>query len=119
MTVYVASTGMAGRVVQEWIPAESQLTIDLKPLPGGGSVIIPDQTGHIPVIRGRLNPILDDLNRAYLYASNVAINDGEAQPVAFRPGDEELKLVDAFGNGCYIRIVAIVGSSSLIEYRPE
>lgn len=119
MTVYAASTGMAGCVVQEWIPAESQLAIDLQPLPGGGSVIIPDRSGHIPLIRGRLNPILDDLNRAYLYASNVAINDGEAQPVAFRPGAEDLKLVDAFGNSCYIRIVAITGSSSLIEYRPE
>ena len=119
MTVYVASTGMAGHVVQDWVPAESQLSIDLKPLPGGGSVILPDGTGNIPVIRGRLNPILDHLNRTYLYASNIAINDGQRQPVTFRPGDEELKLVDAYGNGCYARIVAIEGSSSLIEYRPE
>ena len=37
---------------------------------------------------GRLHPILDSLNRAYLYASNIAINDGVPQPVYFAFGEE-------------------------------
>ena len=119
MTVYVAARGFRAHLEREWLPAQSPLNVILSPHPDGGSAIIPDRTGSIPPIRGTLNPKLDNRNRTYLYASNIAINDGELQPVTFRPGDEELKLVDADGNGCYVRIVAIEGSSSLLEYRPE
>ena len=118
MTVYVAAPELAGGLVRAWIPSETELVIELTPLPGGGSVIIPEGRGSIPMLKGNLNPILDNLDRTYLYASNVAINEGQAQPVTFRPGDEELTLVDSAGNCCYLRILAIAGNSSLVEYRP-
>ena len=119
MNVYIAAPGMSANLKRDWTPDRGPLLVDLTPLADGGSTIIPDRTGSIPPLSGTLNPILDDLNRTYLYARNIAINDGARQPVTFRPGDEELKLVDAHGNGCYARIVAIEGSSSLLEYRPE
>ena len=65
--------------------------------------------------KGSLNPIRDTLDRTYLYASNISINQGQQQPVAFVPG-EELQLTDADGNELLVRIIAVVGRSSLIEY---
>ena len=74
-------------------------------------------TGHIPGLAGRLNPIRDASDRTYLYADNIAINRGEPQPVSFVPGDEQMHLVDANGNKFVVRVAAITGRSSLIEYR--
>lgn len=70
----------------------------------------------IPRLRGRLNPIRDTRDRTYLYASNVAINNGQPQPVAFDFG-EELRLTDADGNAAFVHVVDIVGRSALLEYR--
>ncbi len=117
MTVFAAAAGCGARVEREWVPAERPLAIDLSPLPGGGSMVFPEATGHIPGLTGRLNPILDTSGRTYLYASNIAINGGEAQPVTFLPGKEELQLIDAHGNESLVRIAAIMGRSSLLEYR--
>ena len=60
------------------------LAIELEPLPDGGAVIFPEATGHVPGVTGRLNPIRDTQNRTYLYASNIAINDGRAKTVSLR-----------------------------------
>ena len=81
----------------------------------GGSVIFSEATGHLPGLKGRLNPIRDTHDRTYLYASNIAIDDGKQQPVQFIPG-EELRLTDAEGTGLCVRIVDIVGRSALVEY---
>ena len=54
--------------------------------------------------------------RTYLYASNVAINHGQAQPVRFGFG-EHLRLTDADANDLDVRIVHIEGRSVLVEYR--
>ena len=59
MTVYVAADGCVAHVERDWIPSERALAIDLAALPGGGSVVFPEGTGHIPGLSGRLNPILD------------------------------------------------------------
>ena len=72
--------------------------------------------GPIPGLRGRLNPVRDSLDRSYLYASNIAINRGEAQPVHFRFG-EEMRLTDSEGAEMAVRVKAIVGRSALLEYR--
>ena len=69
-------------------------------------------------LAGRLNPILDTNHRTYLYASNIAVNEGQQQPVSFVPGTEELHLMDATGLSLLVRVVAIAGRSSLLEYGP-
>ena len=56
-------------------------------------------------------------DRTYLYASNIAINEGQQQPVTFVPG-EDLRLTDADGRELMVCIVAIIGRSALVEYRP-
>ena len=117
MTVFAAADGFAAHVENDWLPASGALTIEMQRLPDGGSTIFPEATGHIPGQSGRLNPIRDTHDRTYLYASNIAINEGKRQPVSFMPG-EDLHLTDAEGKELIVRIVAIVGRSALVEYRP-
>lgn len=64
-----------------------------------------------------MNPVLDTHDRSYLYAYNIAINEGCQQPVHFATG-EDLRLTDAEGQEKSVRIVHIIGRSALIEYRP-
>ena len=118
MTVFAAAEGCAAYVERDWIPSERPLAIELAALPDGGSVVFAEATGHIPGLMGRLNPILDTSNRTYLYASNIAIDGGRQQPVPFVPGEEELRLTDANGHDLLVRVAAITGRSSLLEYRP-
>ena len=118
MTVFVAAPGFAACVQRDWTPAERPLCLELDAVPpGGGAVIFPEATGYLPGLAGRLNPILDSLDRTYLYASNIAIDQGQAQPVSFLIG-EDLRLTDADGNELWARIVAMAGRSALVEYRP-
>ena len=117
LTVFVAAEGCAAHVERDWIPAERALAIELTELPGGGSAVFAEGTGYLPGLAGRLNPILDTSNRTYLYASNIAIAGGRQQPVSFVPGEEELHLVDANGSEMLVRVAAITGRSSLLEYR--
>ena len=90
--------------------------MDIQRIRRGGAVIFPEATGRIPGLRGRLNPIRDPLDRACLYASNIAINRGEAQPVHFRFG-EQMQITDSEGTEMVVRVMAIVGRSALLEYR--
>ena len=80
--VLCAAPGFAACVVRSYLPGEP-LEIRMRPTVNGGSQIIAKRTGRLPGIQGRLNPILDNLDRTYLYADNVAINDGLQQPVQF------------------------------------
>ena len=116
MTVFAAAAGFSACMVRGWTPAERGLALDLEVLPGGGAVIFPEATGYLPGLRGRLNPILDSLGRTYLYASNVAINQGQVQPVRFGFG-ENLRLTDADANEFDVRIIGIEGRSALVEFR--
>ena len=115
MTVFASAPGHAAHLERDRIPSERALAIDLAALPEGGSVIFPEATGHLPGLNGRLNPIRDTHDRTYLYASNIAIDEGQQQPVHFVPG-EEMRLTDAEGTKLCVRIVDIVGRSALIEY---
>ena len=98
------------------MPGQGALAIELETLSDGGSVIFPEASGSIPGLMGRLNPIRDTHGRTYLYASNIAIDEGSRQPVHFVPG-EEMRLTDAQGQEKRIRVVDVVGRSALIEYR--
>ena len=116
MTVYAAAPGHAAHVEREWVPGQGALALELEALPPGGAVLFPEATGVLPGLSGRLNPVLGALDRTYLYASNIAINGGQQQPVHFAPG-EELLLMDVNGVELTVRIIDILGRSALLEYR--
>ncbi len=116
MTVFASSNGYSAGHNNDWIPASGPLTLELSPLPNGGSALFINGTGHLPVVSGRLNPILDNLNRSYLYADNIAINQGLQQPVNFG-FNEDLHLTDANGREAVVRIIDIIGRSALLQYQ--
>lgn len=115
MTVFGAAPGHAACLVREWLPAGGALALELAPQPRGGSAIFPEGTGHVPGLKGRLNPIRDGLDRTYLYASNIAVGQGRPQPAQFDFG-EELRLTDADGVERLVRVVDITGRSALVEH---
>ena len=115
LTVFAAAPGHAALLERDWTPSERGLAIDMDALAEGGSAIFSEATGHLPGLKGRLNPIRDTHDRTYLYASNIAIDDGKQQPVQFIPG-EELRLTDAEGTTLRVWIVDIVGRSALVQY---
>lgn len=117
MTVFVAAAGHASGRADNWLPEHGALAVEIKPLPGGGSIIFPKGDGELPGLSGRLNPILDTVGRTYLYASNIAIEDGKPQPANFRFG-EDLRLTDANGRDMIVRIMSIEGDAALVEYEP-
>lgn len=116
MTVYAAAPKYAAGLKREWRPNAGGLVLELDPLPSGGAAIIPQSSGQLPGLRGRLNPIRDTSDRTYLYADNIAIEEGRQQPVAFRVG-KSMRLTDAYGAELSVTIVDIVGRSALLEYR--
>ncbi len=116
ITVLCAGPRYAPKAVHDWHPPEL-LSIHLRELQGGGSTVFTEQTGFLPTLRGRLNPILDYHERMYLYATNIAIDDGKPQPVQFRL-NEPLRLTDIHGFEWEVRFIELVGKSSLLEYRP-
>lgn len=117
MTVYAAAPGLAAGLQRDWVPQQGGLLLELAPLPDGGSAIFPRETGHLPGLTGRLNPIRDTSDRTYLYADNIAVERGRQQPVSLRLG-RPLQLTDAFGVELSVTIVDIIGHSALVEYRP-
>lgn len=116
MRVFVAAIGYSAHVGKEWIPGRGGMVVELDDIPAGGAVLFPEGTGYVPGLAGRLNPIRDGRDRTYLYASNITIEQGRAQPVHFVL-EEELSLTDAEGREVLVRMVDIAGSSALIEYR--
>ncbi len=117
MTVYAAGSGYAAGLERAWTPHQGGLLLELEPLESGGAAIFSQDSGHLPGLHGRLNPIRDTSDRTYLYADNIAIDEGRPQPVPFRPG-KPIRLTDARGSDLSVTIVDILGRSALIEYRP-
>lgn len=115
MTVYAAALGYSGGLKREWLPNQGGLLMELNRLPSGGSAIFPQATGNLPGLRGRLNPKRDTSDRTYLYADNIAIEEGRQQPVPLRLG-RSMKLTDAFGSELSVTIIDIIGQSALVEY---
>ena len=118
MTVFAAATGFAAHIEHDWVPAQRALTIEMQSQPEGGAVIFPEANGYLPGLSGRLNLKRDSHDRNYLYASNIVINEGKQQPVHLMPG-EDLRLTDIDGRELMVRIMAIIGKSTLVEYRPS
>lgn len=96
------------------IDPTSSIEVDLMQKRNIGSQII-QSTGYIHEISGRLNPILDNLGRTYLYADNISINGGALQPVDFKI-DCPLELEDLNGKICLITFKYIKSNISLIQY---
>jgi len=118
MTVFCAAHGFAAQVVSDWRPGDGagpSSEVQMRPAPDGGSVIFPNRTGHVPGLRGRLNPIRDSLDRLYVYADNVAVNTGVPQPVHFQL-DEPLDMTDAHGATVTVRFREVIGASSVLDY---
>lgn len=118
MTLFCAAPGLAAQVVSECRPddgAGPAAEVRMRPVPDGGSVIFPNQTGHVPGLRGRLNPIRDSFDRLYVYADNVAVDGGAAQPVHFQLG-ESLEMTDAHGATVAVRFREVIGASSVLDY---
>ena len=88
----------------------------MDPVSDGGSLIIANRTGRLPGIHGRLNPIVDTLDRTYLYADNVAVNDGQTQPVRFAL-NEPVRLTDSLGASATLWFRELVGASCVFDYR--
>jgi len=66
-------------------------------------------------LTGRLNPIRDGVERCYLYADNISINNGAHQPHPYIPG-VPLALEDAGGRRLVVTILSTIGRSSLLRY---
>ena len=118
MTVFTAGPGLAGGHAEGWVPRDGPLRLDMAPMSvGGGSLIIEDGTGSLPGLAGSLDPILDSLDRTYLYARGIVVNNGVRQPVHFSLG-ESLHLADGLGAARRVEFVGIVGQCSLVQYQP-
>ncbi len=91
-------------------------TIQLPTDQNKGSIIIANGTGYVPGLEGRLNPILGDQTRKYIYASDILIEGGKAQPYRFTE-QVPFSVVDKRGSQFTLEVISILGSSSLIEFR--
>ncbi len=117
ITVFCAAEGFKAHVERFFLPDRS-LKISLDPAPDGGSRIIANRTGNLPGIRGGLNPQLDTLDRTYLYTNNIAINEGESQPVHFSL-NAPVQLRDAFGTSATLWFREMIGTSCIFDYHYE
>lgn len=101
-------------VVHDVLDPAADLTITIPKQNGLGSVLI-ESSGYIPGLKGRLNPILDSVNRTYLYADNIAIDGGKNQPSTFSLG-EEIELEDADGTVMLVVFKHIAARVSLAQF---
>lgn len=117
MTVFIAADGCAAYLEHNWVPTQGKLTVEMQPLPEGGSALFPKGTGDLPGLSGKINLTRDTYDRPFLYASNIAINEGQRQPVYFTLGGD-MRLTDTDGKELMVRVIDIIGKSALLEYRP-
>ncbi len=115
MTVLCAAPGFAAWVARDCAP-DRPIDVRMRPSPNGGSQIIANRSGHLSGVQGRLNPKLDNLDRTYLYADNVAINDGLQQPVHFTL-NEPVRLTDSIGASATLWFREILGSSCVFDHQ--
>ena len=117
MTVLCAAPGFQAQVASHDAANQSTgIHVAMEPKPDGGSQIIANRTGHLDGIQGRLAPTLDSLDRTYLYASNIAINDGLPQPAHFKL-NEPIRLTDSLGNNATVWFREMRGASCVFDYR--
>ncbi len=117
MTVYAAGPDHAAGIKREWKPGRDGLALELELLESGGAIIYPEGVGHLPGLRGQLNPVRDATDRISLYADHMMIDEGRRQPVPFRLG-QPMRLTDSHGAELSVTIVELIGKAALVEYRP-
>ena len=66
MTICAAGSGYAAGLERAWTPLRGGLQLELETLESGSAAIFAQSTGHLPGLRGRLNPIRDTSDRTYL-----------------------------------------------------
>ena len=94
-------------------PGSRIVPLDLDPSKDGRkAVLFTQNTGYIPGITGRLNP----LKEGYVYGENIAINGRLAYPAAPFEIGTALDLIDVYGVETTIRFLVVEGQFSLIEY---
>lgn len=109
----IAHPNFPAAIIDKVDPSESARVL-LPRTENVGSVIM-HSTGHIPGLKGRLNPILDTSSRNYIYADNIAIDGGKAQPATFAI-NQPVELEDADGTVVYATIKYIAGNVSLVQF---
>ena len=114
---FCATPGYTAHVERRWLPPES-LAIELRELPSGGSAVFTEEGGRLLRLQGRLDPVLDNLDRMYLYANNVTIDEGKQQPVHFKL-KQPLRLTDVGGVDMSMRFIEMIGTTALLEYLPS
>lgn len=114
-SIYIAHPSYPAHAIDGYVP-DNDLSIFIEKNDGIGSLICPNRTGYITGLDGRLNPILDTSNRTYLYADNIAINEGENQPATFEIG-KPITLEDRNGVTMTVVFLRIKGDSSLLQYK--
>ncbi len=112
-TLLIAHPGHPGEIIDEVEPA-IPVSIVMKDEQDTGSLIV-HSTGHLPGLKGRLNPILDTSNRTYLYAENIAVDGGKPQPTPFTIGEPNT-LEDASGIKIQLTVRHIAGQVALLDY---
>lgn len=112
-TIFVAHHDFPARIIDNF-RCDTGLKVNLTKKMGRGSFIF-DGTGYIPGIEGRLNPILDSIERTYLYANNISVNNNTAQPAHFKYG-ENISLTDCHGRTADIKIHRIIQGCSILDY---
>jgi hypothetical protein len=105
--------------LHEKVDPDGTMEIKLPRMDNIGSITM-RRTGNIPGLKGRLNPIFDNLERTYLYANNIAIDGGKGQPVTVEV-NVPFELEDADGTVVYATVKHIAGDIALIQYtrKPE
>jgi len=83
---------------------------------GVGSVLIKQGSGEVPGLRGHLSPIVDNLQRSYIYGDNLSFNDLPYQPYPFTVG-VPFTVEDAHRHRFVLTIHHILGATSVLEYQ--
>ena len=112
--VLAAAAGHAS-YAELWDASVGSLCVELPALAQGGSLIFPDGSGRLPVLRGSLRVREDDAGRATI-SGDLVIQDGAPQPVHFTR-DEELRVRDDQGNQLLVRVVGFFDPAAVLEYR--
>lgn len=116
VTVFAGRPGFGAGPVRGWTSAAGPLRLDLEPVPDGGRVVFAGGEGRVPGLTGILTLAQDPYDRALAHAIGLSINEGQPQPVRFLPGDP-LRLTDGEGRERIVRVLAVAGDASLVEYR--
>lgn len=113
-TVFIAHDQFPAVIIDNF-QCDMNCEVTLKRHASIGSMIFDQGVGYIPGIKGRLNPMLDDLDRTYLYADNISINNSPAQSAFFQFG-ENISLVDCLGKAADIKIHRIIQHCIILDY---